>query len=114
MFLDFVILTIPVILVSSFAADSIVTYSHCQARTGRGIHGLPKVSCRTAMPDPYTPCRRATPQTALRPFGGRPAAVYFPLGYPIPYGPVTYSHCLHLPGEFHDIYPDIDPDIYYI
>jgi hypothetical protein len=27
-----------------------------QARTGRGIHGLPKVSCGFAMPDPYTPC----------------------------------------------------------
>jgi hypothetical protein len=25
------------------------------------------------MPDPYTPCGRATPQTALRPFGGGPA-----------------------------------------
>jgi hypothetical protein len=24
------------------------------------------------MPDPYTPCGRATPQTALRPFGGWP------------------------------------------
>jgi hypothetical protein len=29
--------------------------------TGRGIHGLPKVSCG--------PCRRATPQTALRSYG---------------------------------------------
>jgi hypothetical protein len=45
-----------------------------QARTGRGIHGLPKVSPRPAMPNPYTPC-------------GRPAAVFFPLGYPFPYGP---------------------------
>jgi hypothetical protein len=44
-----------------------------QARTGRGIHRLPKVSPRPAQPDPYTPCGRATPQTALRPFGGWPA-----------------------------------------
>jgi hypothetical protein len=52
-----------------------------QARTGRGIHGLPKVLCGPAMPDPYTPCGRATPQTA----------VFFPLGYPFPYGPVPVS-----------------------
>jgi hypothetical protein len=26
-----------------------------------------------AKPNPYTPCGRATPQTALRPFGGWPA-----------------------------------------
>jgi hypothetical protein len=44
-----------------------------QARTGRGIHGLPKVSCRPAMPNPYTPCGRATLQIALHPFGGWPA-----------------------------------------
>jgi hypothetical protein len=48
-----------------------------QARTGRGIHGVPKVSCGLAMPDPYTPSGRATPQTAI----------FFPLGYPFPYGP---------------------------
>jgi hypothetical protein len=41
-----------------------------QARTGRGIHGLPKVSCGPAMPNPCTLCERATPQTDLRPFGG--------------------------------------------
>ena len=44
-----------------------------QARTGRGIHGLPKVSPRPAMPNPSTSCGRATTQTALRPFGGSPA-----------------------------------------
>jgi hypothetical protein len=44
-----------------------------QARTGRGIYGLPKVSYRLAMADPYTPCGWTTPQTALRPFGGWPA-----------------------------------------
>jgi hypothetical protein len=48
-----------------------------QARMGRGIHGLPKVSCGPAMPNPYTSCGRATPQMAL------------PLGYPFPYGPAA-------------------------
>jgi hypothetical protein len=37
-----------------------------QARTGKGIHGLRKVSCGPAMTDPYMPCGRATPQTAVR------------------------------------------------
>jgi hypothetical protein len=65
-----------------------------QARMGRGIHGLPKVSPGLAMPDPSTPCGWASPQTALWPFGGWPArradgraAVFYPLGYPFPYGP---------------------------
>jgi hypothetical protein len=40
---------------------------------GRGIHGRTKVLCGPAKPDPYTLCGRATPQTALRPFGGWPA-----------------------------------------
>jgi hypothetical protein len=44
-----------------------------QARTGRGIHGLPKVSYGPAMSNPNTPCGRATLQTALRLFGGWPA-----------------------------------------
>jgi hypothetical protein len=35
-----------------------------QARTGRGIHGLPKVSPGPAMPDPSSPCRAG----GLRPF----------------------------------------------
>jgi hypothetical protein len=39
----------------------------------RGIHGLPKVSPRTALPNPSTPCGRATPETTLRPFLGWPA-----------------------------------------
>jgi hypothetical protein len=47
------------------------------------------------MPDPYTPCGRATPQTALW-----PVAVFFPLGYPFPYGPASIqrppNHGLHL------------------
>jgi hypothetical protein len=38
----------------------------------RGIHGLPKFSPGSAMPDPSTPCGRATPQTALQLFLGWP------------------------------------------
>jgi hypothetical protein len=49
-----------------------------QARTGRGIHGLPRVSYGPAMPYPYMPCGRAA------------AAVFFPLGYPFPYGSVSW------------------------
>jgi hypothetical protein len=55
-----------------------------QARTGRGIHGLPKVSLGAVMPNPSMPCGRATPQ------GGRPTAVFFPLGYPFLYGPARF------------------------
>jgi hypothetical protein len=44
-----------------------------QARVARGIHGLPKVSSGPAMPNPSTPCWRATPETALRLFRGWPA-----------------------------------------
>jgi hypothetical protein len=40
-----------------------------QARTGRGMHGLPKVSWGPAMPNLYTPCER-------------PAAVFFPFDTP--------------------------------
>jgi hypothetical protein len=39
----------------------------------RGIHKLPKVSTKPAMPDPSTPCGWATPKTALWPFRGWPA-----------------------------------------
>jgi hypothetical protein len=49
----------------------------------RGIHRLPKVSTGPAMPDPSTPCGQAT----LQPFQGWAAAVFYPLGYPMPYGP---------------------------
>jgi hypothetical protein len=37
-----------------------------------GGHGLPKVSLGPPMPCPSTPCGRATPETALRPFQGWP------------------------------------------
>jgi hypothetical protein len=70
-----------------------------QARTGRDIHGIPKVSPGPAMPNPYTPCGRATPPNCLmavwevaHPQGERPAAVFFPLGYPYPYGPEGECH----------------------
>jgi hypothetical protein len=41
------------------------------------------------MPYPSMPCGRATPETALQPRvahpqGGRPAAVFYPLGHPTP------------------------------
>jgi hypothetical protein len=57
------------------------------SRMARGIHGLPKVSPKLTMPNLFTPCGRAIPQTALQLFWGWPAAVFFPLGYPTPYGP---------------------------
>jgi hypothetical protein len=43
-------------------------------RMATGGHGLPKVSIRPTMPDPSTPCGRASPETALRPFQGWPAS----------------------------------------
>jgi hypothetical protein len=43
-------------------------FDDSQARTGRGIHGLPKVSPWPAMPNPSTPYGQAT-----QPFGGWPA-----------------------------------------
>jgi hypothetical protein len=36
----------------------------------RGGHGLPNVSLGPTMPDPSTPCGRATPETALQSFYG--------------------------------------------
>jgi hypothetical protein len=69
-----------------------------QARMGRGIHGLPKVSCGSAMPDPLYALQAGHPPNGLtaiwgvaHPQGGRPAAVFFPLGYPFPYGPESTS-----------------------
>jgi hypothetical protein len=37
-------------------------------RKARGGYGLPKVSLGPTMPNPSTPCGRATPETALQPF----------------------------------------------
>jgi hypothetical protein len=67
-----------------------------QARMERSIHGLPNVLPGLAMPDTFTPCRRATPEMALRPFwqwpacragGLQPSSTPLVLGYPTPYGP---------------------------
>jgi hypothetical protein len=44
-----------------------------QACLARGLHGLPRVSPGPALRNPSTPCRRATPETAFRPFRGWPA-----------------------------------------
>jgi hypothetical protein len=62
-----------------------------QARMAWVIHGLPKVLPGPAMPNPSTPCGRAAPKTAVsgvaRRKGGRPAAVFNPLGYLTPFEP---------------------------
>jgi hypothetical protein len=43
-------------------------------RMARGDHGLPKVLPGPAMPNPFTPCRLTTPETAYSCFrGGLPA-----------------------------------------
>jgi hypothetical protein len=61
-------------------------------RMARDGHGLPKVLLGPAMPDPSTPCGRATPVTALTtisgvacPQGSRPAAVFYAFGHHTPY-----------------------------
>jgi hypothetical protein len=41
-----------------------LTYPH--GRMARGDHGIPKVSPGPALPYPFTPCGRATPETAVR------------------------------------------------
>jgi hypothetical protein len=49
------------------------------------------------MPDPFTPCGWATPETALLPFSGWPArrAAYGRLLHPwIPHGPTTSLNCI--------------------
>jgi hypothetical protein len=52
-----------------------------QARMAGSIHGLPKVSPGPALPNPSTSCGWAAPETA----------VFYPLGYPTPYGPEGMS-----------------------
>ena len=54
-------------------SDYPLNYAFDQGRTGRGIHGLPKVSPGPAMLNLSTPCGRANPETALRLFQGCPA-----------------------------------------
>jgi hypothetical protein len=55
----------------------------------RGIHGLPKVSPGLAMPNPKT---FMAVSGVVRTQGGRPAAVFYPLGYPTLYGPGRDFH----------------------
>jgi hypothetical protein len=42
----------------------------------RGGHGIPKVSPGPAMPDPSTPCGRATAEMALCPYALMPLCPY--------------------------------------
>jgi hypothetical protein len=58
-----------------------------------GGQGLPKVLPRLAMPFLSTPCSRAFREMALMAVsgvvrlqgpGGRPVAIFFPLGHPMP------------------------------
>jgi hypothetical protein len=51
---------------------------------GRVGHGLPEISPGPNLLYTSTPCRRATPETALRPQGGRPVAI-LSFGHPTPY-----------------------------
>ena len=50
-----------------------VSLSLSHRRMARGGHVLPKVSPGPALPDPSTPCGRATPKTALQLFLRWPA-----------------------------------------
>jgi hypothetical protein len=64
-------------------------------RHGRMVrcgHGLPEVEPWPVVPDPSTPCRRATPDTALWLFQRWPThraggllTCFYPLGHPAPY-----------------------------
>jgi hypothetical protein len=62
----------------------------------RGGHGLTKVSLGRAMPNSFTPCGRATSETALQPFQGLPPRGWaacgrlLPLGHPTPMDRETY------------------------
>jgi DNA-directed RNA polymerase subunit RPC12/RpoP len=67
-----------------------------QACISWGIHGLPKVSLKPAIPYHFTTCGQTTLKRPYGQFrggclqGGYPVlrAAYYPLGYPMPYGPV--------------------------
>jgi hypothetical protein len=82
----------------TMAMAVIMTVTSSQGRmarggqTGQGIH---KVSPGPAMTDPSTPCGRATAETAVskvaRPQGGRPAAVFYAIGYQMPYAYASSS-----------------------
>jgi hypothetical protein len=65
----------------------------------RGGHEFPIVSLEPTMPDPSTPCGRATPETALWPLQGWPvrgqtAAVFYPFGHPTSYTYIVIFHIL--------------------
>jgi len=62
--------------------EALETLSKFQACMGRGFHGLPKVSLGPPCPTLLRP--------ALRLFRGWPAAVFYPFGYPTPYGPAKF------------------------
>jgi hypothetical protein len=51
----------------------IIDLTEGHKRMAWGGHGLPKVSCGPAMPNPSTPCGRATSETASWLFQGWPA-----------------------------------------
>jgi hypothetical protein len=71
----------------------------------KGGQGLPKVSLGPAMPDPFMPYRRATPETVVpgvAHLGERPVPVFYSFGYPTPHAyvllqPVLMQAVLHLP-----------------
>jgi hypothetical protein len=81
-----------------------------KVRMVRGIHRLPKVSPEPAMPNPFTPCRRVTPKTALwlflgwsthRERGLRPSStsldihVIWACLHPSCFNPTPSPHLLH-------------------
>jgi hypothetical protein len=55
----------------------------------RGSQGPPEVLLGAAMPDASKDLRVGHPKTALQ--HRWPAAVFYPLGYPMPYGPAEES-----------------------
>jgi hypothetical protein len=65
---------------------SLMTQRICEHwRMARGGHRLPKVSLGPAMPYSSTPCGLASPETVLRLFERRSAAIFYPFGHPTPY-----------------------------
>jgi hypothetical protein len=68
-----------------------VAATNLYRRLARGGHALPKVSLGPTMPYPFTPCRRPPLKRPYGcfmsdcPQGGRPAAIFYSLGYSTPY-----------------------------
>jgi hypothetical protein len=80
------------LMVKCFETWWMTSPSPNQFRMARGIHGLPKVSPRHAQL--FYALRVDQPQNGFpadtgvaRPQGGQHAVVFYPLGYPTPYGP---------------------------